>query len=330
MSILAFQKPDKVVMQKASDFHGIFDFYPLERGFGVTIGNAIRRTLLSSLEGYAVTSIRIPGVDHEFAAINGVREDVVDIILNVKQIRFKKVGGDEDSEKVFISISGKDQITAGDIGKSTNIFKVLNPDIVICNLEPSVNLELELTINKGRGYVLAEDNKPEEAPIGLIPVDSVFTPVINVKFDVENTRVGQSIDFDKLTIELLTDGSIHPEDALKEASHILSQHFMLFTDKNITLDSEINDPDKEVDEKFLHTRKLLKTPLTDLDLSVRAYNCLRAAEIKTLGDLVKYDIADLLKFRNFGKKSLTELENLVKSKNLTFGMDVSKFKLDEE
>jgi DNA-directed RNA polymerase subunit alpha len=329
MAVVAFQKPEKVLMQKSSDFEGTFEFSPLEKGYGITIGNSLRRILLSSLEGHAITSVRIPGVDHEFSSINGVIEDLTDVVLNLKQIRVKQIAG-EESEKIFVTVHGHDKITAGDVGKASNYFQVLNPDLVICHLEPSVRLEMELTIEKGRGYVPSDENKPKDAPIGLIAIDSIFSPIRKVKYNIENTRVGQNTEFEKLVIELGTDGSIHPEEALKEAAKILIQHFILFSDKNITLDSEMKKEDNRVDEKFLHMRKLLKTPLTDLDLSVRAFNCLRAAEIKTLGDLVQYDVADLLKFRNFGKKSLTELEDLVREKNLNFGMDILKYKLDED
>jgi DNA-directed RNA polymerase subunit alpha len=329
MAVVAFQKPEKVLMQKASDFEGTFEFSPLEKGYGITIGNSLRRILLSSLEGFAITTVRIPSVDHEFSSINGVIEDVTDIILNLKQIRFKQIAG-EESEKIFVTVSGHDKITAGDIGKASNYFQVLNPNHVICHLEPSIRLEMELTIEKGRGYMPSEENKPKDAPIGLIAIDSIFSPVRKVKYNIENTRVGQNTEYEKLVIELGTDGSIHPEEALKEAAKILIQHFIIFSDKNITLDSEMKKEENRVDEKFLHMRKLLKTPLTDLDLSVRAFNCLRAAEIKTLGDLVQYDVADLLKFRNFGKKSLTELEDLVREKNLNFGMDILKYRLDED
>ena len=329
MAVIAFQKPEKVVMQKTTEFEGVFEFSPLEKGYGVTIGNSLRRILLSSLEGFAITTVRINGVDHEFSTINGVIEDVTEIVLNLKQIRFKKIS-EEESEKIFISVGGHDKFTAGEIGKASNYFQVLNPQLVICHMEPSVKIEMELTIEKGRGYVPAEENKPKEGPIGLMAIDSIFTPIRKVKYNVENTRVGQNTDYEKLILELDTDGSIHPEEALKEAAKILIHHFMIFSDKNITLDNEMKKEENRVDEKYLHMRKLLKTSLTDLDLSVRAFNCLRAAEIKTLGDLVSYDVADLLKFRNFGKKSLTELEDLVRDKNLTFGMDVAKYKLDED
>ncbi|MCX6351048.1 MAG: DNA-directed RNA polymerase subunit alpha [Bacteroidetes bacterium] len=329
MAVIAFQKPEKVLMQKSTDFDGIFEFGPLERGYGSTIGNSLRRILLSSLEGFAITSIKINGVDHEFSTIKGVREDITEIILNFKQVRLKALST-ETSEKIFITYSGKDAFTAADLGKVSNYFQVLNPELVICNMESSVKLEIELTIEKGRGYVPAEENKPKDAPIGVIAIDSIYTPIRKVNYSIVNTRVGQNTDYEKLVIELSTDGSIHPEEALKEAAKILIQHFLIFSDRNITLEAEVKKEDTKVDEKFLHMRKLLKTALTDLDLSVRAFNCLRAAEIKTLGDLVQYDIADLLKFRNFGKKSLTELEELVKEKNLVFGIDIAKYKLDED
>ncbi len=330
MPILAFQKPERVIMHKDTDFYGLFEFSPLEKGYGITIGNSLRRILLSSLEGHAITSIRIQGVEHEFSTIKGVAEDVTEIVLNLKQVRFKKVSNSDDHEKVFISIKGKDQFTAGDISRYTNTFEVLNPDLVICNMETSVNLEIEISIDKGRGYVAAEENKPKDAQIGLIPIDAIFTPIKNVKYTIEDFRVEQKTDYEKLIIEIQTDGSIHPENALKEAANILIQHFILFSDENILLDSQVKKPAQEVDENFLHMRKILKTNLADLDLSVRAYNCLKAAEIRTLGELVAYDIDDLLKFRNFGKKSLSELEEFVREKGLNFGMDVSKYNLGEE
>ena len=330
MSILAFQKPDKVLMQKATEFEGSFEFKPLEPGFGVTIGNALRRILLSSLEGYAITSIRVPGVDHEFTTVKGVVEDVIEVVLNLKQVRFKAKFENADAEKVYVTVKGKDQFVAGDIEKFSSNFEVLNPELVICTMDSGVNFEIELTIEKGRGYVAADENKQADAAIGVIPIDSIFTPIKNVKYAVENTRVEQKTYYEKLIIDLKTDGSVHPEEALKEAAKILIQHFMLFSDESITLESKPKDIANEVDENILHMRKILKTPLSDLDLSVRAYNCLKAAEIKSLGDLVKYDIADLLKFRNFGKKSLTELEELVREKGLTFGMEITKYKLDEE
>ena len=331
MAILAFQKPDRVIMHKDTDFYGQFEFRPLEKGYGVTIGNALRRILLSSLEGYAITSLKIQGVDHEFATIKGVVEDVVEIVLNLKQVRFKKINdAASDSEKIFISTKGQTQFTAGDICKHTAAFRNLNPEMVICTMETFVNLEIEITVDKGRGYVPAEENKPKDAAIGLIPVDAIYTPIKNVKYSVEDYRVEQKTDYEKLNLDIQTDGSIHPEDALKEAAKILIQHFMLFSDESITLDTQIKEVNTEVDENILHMRKILKTPLSDLDLSVRAYNCLKAAEIRTLADLVSYDIADLLKFRNFGKKSLAELEELVREKSLTFGMDLSKYRLNEE
>lgn len=330
MAILAFQKPDKVIMHKETDFFGQFEFRPLEKGYGVTIGNALRRILLSSLEGFAITSVKITGADHEFSTIKGVIEDVVEVVLNLKQVRFKRIIDGVDSEKIFISVKGQNQFTAGEIAKHTNTFKVLNPELVICNMEPSVNLEIEITVEKGRGYVPAEENKPKDAPIGLIPIDAIYTPIKNVKYSVEDFRVEQKTDYEKLLIEISTDGSIHPEEALKEAAKILIQHFMLFSDELITMDTQVKEAPQEVDENVLHIRKILKTPLSDLDLSVRAYNCLKAADIKTLGDLVSYDIADLLKFRNFGKKSLSELEELAREKGLVFGMDVAKYLGNED
>jgi len=277
MPILAFQKPERVIMHKDTDFYGLFEFSPLEKGYGITIGNSLRRILLSSLEGHAITTIRIQGVEHEFSTIKGVAEDVTEIVLNLKQVRFKKVSNSDDHEKVFISIKGKEQFTAGDISRYTNTFEVLNPDLVICNMETSVNLEIEISIDKGRGYVPAEENKPKDAQIGLIPIDAIFTPIKNVKYTIEDFRVEQKTDYEKLIIEIQTDGSIHPENALKEAANILIQHFILFSDENILLDSQVKKPAQEVDENFLHMRKILKTNLADLDLSVRAYNCLKFA-----------------------------------------------------
>ncbi|WP_207428215.1 DNA-directed RNA polymerase subunit alpha [Pedobacter sp. SYSU D00535] len=330
MAILAFQKPDKVIMQKSTDFDGTFEFRPLEPGFGVTIGNALRRILLSSLEGYAITSVRISGVSHEFSTIKGVAEDVTEIILNLKQVRFKKTGESGDSEKIFVIINGQEQFKAGDISKFSNNFTVLNPDLVLCNMETSVTLEVELTVSKGRGYIPAEENKNADAPVGVIAIDSIYTPIKNVKYTIENYRVEQKTDYEKLVLDISTDGSIHPEDALKEAAKILIHHFLLFSDENIMLEAQAKEETKEVDEEILHMRKILKTELVDLDLSVRALNCLKAADIRTLADLVSYDVADMLKFRNFGKKSLTEIQDLVKSKGLSFGMNLSKYKLDEE
>jgi len=330
MAILAFQKPDKVIMQKSTDFEGTFEFRPLEPGFGVTIGNALRRIRLCSLEGFAITSVRFSGVSHEFSTIKGVVEDVTEIILNLKQVRFKKTGESGDNEKIFVIINGTDQFKAGDISKFSNNFEVLNSDLVICNMETSVTLEIELTVNKGRGYVAAEENKNVDAVLGVIAIDSIYTPIKNVKYSIENFRVEQKTDYEKLVLDIATDGSIHPEDALKEAAKILIHHFMLFSDENIMLESQAKEETKEVDEEILHMRKILKMELVDLDLSVRALNCLKAADIRSLADLVSYDVADMLKFRNFGKKSLTEIQDLVKSKGLSFGMNLSKFKLDEE
>ncbi|SEM39478.1 DNA-directed RNA polymerase subunit alpha [bacterium A37T11] len=330
MAILAFQKPDKVIMQKSTDFDGTFEFRPLEPGFGVTIGNALRRILLSSLEGYAITSVRFSGVSHEFSTIEGVVEDVTEIILNLKQVRFKKTGESGESEKVFVVISNQDKFVAGDITKYSTNFTVLNPELVICNMETSVTLEVELSVSKGRGYVNAEENKQTDVPLGTIAIDSIYTPIKNVKYNIENFRVEQKTDYEKLLLDISTDGSIHPEEALKEAAKILIQHFMLFSDENMMLESQTKEETKEVDEEILHMRKVLKTELVDLDLSVRALNCLKAADIRTLAELVSYDVADMLKFRNFGKKSLTEIQDLVKSKGLSFGMNLQKFKLDEE
>lgn len=332
MSILNFQKPDKILLQKATDFHGQFEFKPLEPGFGQTIGNSLRRVLLSSLEGYAISAIRIAGVDHEFSSIPGVVEDVVDIILNIKQIRLKSaLKGDKANEhQIYITISGQDEFRAKDIESKTNVFKVMNPEMLICRMEPSVNLELEMTITKGRGYVPAEENMPENAPIGVIPVDAIYTPIKKVAYQVSNTRVGQRTDYEKLSIEVETDGTIHPEEAIKEASRIMIQHLMLITDEHITFDDKVGKEDGIVNEHILSMRKLLKTSLEDLDLSVRAYNCLKAAKINSLAELVKFDTHELLKFRNFGKKSLVEIEELLQIKGLTFGMDLSKYKLDED
>ncbi|MDG1756488.1 MAG: DNA-directed RNA polymerase subunit alpha [Bacteroidia bacterium] len=330
MAILDFQQPDKVIMHKETANYGLFEFSPLERGYGITVGNAMRRILLSSLEGWAITSIRIPSVDHEFSTIKGVLEDVTEIILNLKQVRFKKLIDSNDSEKIFVSIKGKEEFKAGEIARYTNAFEILNPDFVICTMEPYVNLEIELTVEKGRGYVPAEENSVENAPIGEIAIDSIFTPIKNVKYHVEDFRVEQKTDYEKLIFEVKTDGSIHPEEALKEASKIMMRHLVLFSDESILEDTQVHSQKNEVDENMLHMRKILKTSLSDLDLSVRAYNCLKAAEIRTLGELVSFHIEDLLKFRNFGKKSLTELEDFVKDKGLNFGMDVSKYNLEDE
>lgn len=330
MSILTFQKPDKIVLQKATDFEGLFEFRPLEPGFGVTIGNALRRVLLSSLEGYAISAVRISGVEHEFSTIKGVTEDVTEIILNLKQVRFKKVSDDEISaEKILVSVKGKDEFTAGDIGKSTSGFKIMNPDLVICHLEKNVKFDIELNVSKGRGYLPAEDQKLKEAPLGTIATDAIYTPIKNVKYSVENTRVEQKTDYEKLIIEITTDGTIHPEESIKEAAKILIQHLMLISDENISFDSKEKIEEDVVDEHVMHMRKLLKTPLEDLDLSVRAYNCLKAAKIGSLAEMVKYDTNELLKFRNFGRKSLMEIEALINEKGLHFGMDLVKFKIED-
>jgi DNA-directed RNA polymerase subunit alpha len=329
MALLTFQKPDKISLQKATDFEGIFEFKPLEPGFGVTIGNALRRVLLSSLEGYAISGIKISGVDHEFSTIKGVIEDVTEMVLNLKQVRLKKVMDDENaSDKIYISIKNSNQFKAEHIEKHTNVYQVMNPDMVICNMEPNVTLEVELTISKGRGYVPADENSKEH-PIGFIPIDAIYTPMKNVKYAVEPFRVDQRVDFEKLVLEVTTDGTIHPEEAVKEASRILIQHLMLITDEHITFDSPMAAETEMVDEHVLHMRKLLKTPLEDLDLSVRAFNCLKAAKINTLEELVTFNTNDLLKFRNFGKKSLVEIEALLHEKGLSFGMDLAKYKLDE-
>ena len=330
MAILAFQKPDKVIMVETDEKYGKFEFRPLEPGYGITIGNALRRILLSSLEGYAITTVKIDKVDHEFATVKGIMEDVTEIILNLKQIRFKREVEDFDSEKVSISITGQDTFTAGDINKFMTGFRVLNPELIICRMEPEVKLQMDITINKGRGYVPSAENKPIDAEFGVIPIDSIFTPIKNVKYAVENYRVEQKTDYEKLVFEITTDGSIHPKDALKEAAKILIYHFMLFSDEKITIDSDEKFANEEFDEEVLHMRQLLKTKLVDMDLSVRALNCLKAADVETLGELVTYNRNDLLKFRNFGKKSLTELDDLLVSLNLTFGMDISKYKLDKE
>ncbi|WP_339686559.1 DNA-directed RNA polymerase subunit alpha [uncultured Nonlabens sp.] len=330
MAILNFQKPDKVIMIDSTDFEGKFEFRPLEPGYGLTVGNALRRVLLSSLEGFAITSIRIEGVDHEFSTIEGVVEDVTEIILNFKQVRFRRQIDEVDSEVVNVSFSGKDQFTAGDLQKHISGFQVLNPDMVICNTESSVSLNLELTIEKGRGYVPAEENKNLNAAIGTIAIDSIFTPIKNVKYSIENYRVEQKTDFEKLIFEIITDGSIHPKHALTEAAKTLIHHFMLFSDERITLEADEIAQTETYDEESLHMRQLLKTKLVDMELSVRALNCLKAAEVETLGDLVSYNKNDLMKFRNFGKKSLTELEELVNVKGLNFGMDLAKYKLDRD
>jgi DNA-directed RNA polymerase subunit alpha len=330
MAILSFQKPDKVIMLEADNTHGKFEFRPLEPGYGITVGNALRRILLSSLEGFAITTVKIEGTDHEFSTITGVIEDVTEIILNMKQVRFKRTIEDVDHEKVTVKISGQEVFKAGNLNKLLSGFEVLNPDLVIFRMETDVKIQMEISINKGRGYVPAEENQPPDAEFGLIAIDSIFTPIRNVKYTVENYRVEQKTDYEKLLLEIETDGSIHPKEALKEAAKILIYHFMLFSDEKITLDSDDKMANEEFDEEVLHMRQLLKTKLVDLDLSVRALNCLKAAEVETLGDLVKFNKNDLLKFRNFGKKSLTELDELLESMNLSFGMEVSKYKLDKD
>ena len=330
MAILAFQKPDKVLMLEADNFFGKFEFRPLEPGYGITIGNALRRILLSSLEGFAITSIKIEGVDHEFGTIPGVMEDVTDIILNLKQVRFKHVVEDIENEKVIVSISGSEEFKAGDIGKQLTGFEILNPDLLICRLDPSASFQIEMTIDKGRGYVPAEENRDATADVHVIAIDSIYTPIRNVKYTIENFRVEQKTDYEKLIIEITTDGSIHPKDALKEAAKILIHHFMLFSDEKIAIETSDTESDEEFDEEILHMRQLLKSKLSDMDLSVRALNCLKAADVETLGELVKFNKNDLLKFRNFGKKSLTELDELLESLNLSFGMDITKYKLDKE
>jgi DNA-directed RNA polymerase subunit alpha len=330
MAILAFQKPDKVILLESDDKIGRFEFRPLEPGYGITVGNALRRILLSSLEGYAITSIKIEGVDHEFSSIPGVIDDVTEIILNLKKTRFKKLSEDADGEKVTVNISGTEAFTAGDLNQFMNGFKVLNPELVIARMNPEANLQITLNIQKGRGYIPAEENRNPEEEIGVIAIDSIYTPIRNVKYSVENYRVEQKTDYEKLIIEISTDGSIQPKDALKEAAKILIYHFMLFSDEKITLDSDEKFGNDEFDEEVLHMRQLLKTKLVDMDLSVRALNCLKAADVETLGELVTFNRNDLLKFRNFGKKSLTELDDLLQTLNLSFGMDTAKYKLDKE
>ena len=330
MAILAFQKPDKVLMLEADNHFGKFEVKPLEPGYGITIGNALRRILLSSLEGFAISSIRIDGVKHEFDTIPGVKEDVTNIILNLKKVNLKQTVEDTDFEKATITVSGQEEFTAGDIGKVLNGFEVLNPDLVICHLDPSASFTIDLTINKGCGWVPAEENRNANDAIDVLAIDSIYTPIQNVKYTVENFRVDQKTDYDKLTLEITTDGSILPKDALKEAAKILIYHFMLFSDEKITLETDEADGEEEFDEEVLHMRQLLKSKLVDMDLSVRALNCLKSAEVETLGELVVFNKTDLLKFRNFGKKSLTELDELLANLNLSFGMDISKYKLDKE
>lgn len=331
MAILNFQKPDKIVLQKSTDFEAQFEFRPLEPGYGVTIGNALRRVLLSSLEGYAIVGIKIEGADHEFATLKGITEDVTEIILNLKQVRFKKsLEGEMVNERVQINLKGKTEFRADLIEKATSSFQVMNPDMLICTLDSSARLDIELTIGKGRGYVPAEENKPKDAPFGYIPIDSIFTPIKNVKYSIENTRVEQKTDYEKLLMDVVTDGTIHPEEAVKQASRILIQHLMIITDENISFD--IKDMEKEdvVDEQTLQLRKILKTPLEDLDLSVRAFNCLKAAKINSLSELVQYEQEELMKFRNFGQKSLSEIEQVLAERGLHFGMDLSKLKLEDD
>ncbi|MFM2361419.1 MAG: DNA-directed RNA polymerase subunit alpha [Sphingobacteriales bacterium] len=331
MAILNFQKPDKIVLQKVNDFEAQFEFRPLEPGYGVTIGNALRRVLLNSLEGHAIIGIRIDGVDHEFSTIKGITEDVNEIILNLKQVRFKKtVDHDVNNEKINLHIKGRPDFTAGMIQEGTQSFQIMNPDLVICTIDPSAKLDIELTIGKGRGYIPAEDNKLKDAPIGYIPIDSVYTPIKNVKYTIENTRVEQRTDYEKLIMEVSTDGTIHPEDAVKQASRILIQHLMIITDENITFDNKEEKKEDLVDEQTLQLRKILKTPLEDLDLSVRAFNCLKAAKINSLSELVQYEQEDLMKFRNFGQKSLAEIEQVLGERGLHFGMDLGKLGLDKE
>ena len=330
MAILAFQKPDKVIMLEADDKYGKFEFRPLEGGFGTTIGNALRRILLSSLDGFAVNTVAISGVEHEFATVPGVKEDVTNIILNLKQVRFKQLVDEFETEKVSVTVENCTEFKAGDFNKYLTGFEVLNPDLVICHLDAKATMQIEIGINKGRGYVPADENREFCTDVNVIPIDSIYTPIRNVKYSVENFRVEQKTDFEKLILEITTDGSIHPKDALKDAAKILIQHFMLFSDDKITIENGEGGDDEAFDEEILHMRQLLKTKLVDMDLSVRALNCLKAADVETLGDLVQFNKTDLLKFRNFGKKSLTELDDLLESLNLTFGTDISKYKLDKD
>jgi DNA-directed RNA polymerase subunit alpha len=331
MAILNFQKPDKIILQKANDFEAQFEFRPLEPGYGVTIGNALRRVLLSSLEGYAISGIFIEGADHEFATIKGVVEDVTEMILNLKQVRFKKVvDQDLNNEKITLSIKGRSEFTAGMIGEATNSFQIMNPNLLICTMDSTAKLNIELTITKGRGYVPADENKVKDAPFGYIPIDAIYTPIKNVKYGIENTRVEQRTDYEKLVMDVATDGTIHPEEAVKQASRILIQHLMIITDENITFDNKEEKKEDLVDEQTLQLRKILKTPLEDLDLSVRAFNCLKAAKINSLSELVQYEQEDLMKFRNFGQKSLAEIEQVLHERGLQFGMDLSKLGLDKD
>ena len=330
MAILSFQKPDKIVLQKANDFEGQFEFRPLEPGFGLTLGNALRRVLLSSLEGFAIVGIKIEGVDHEFATIKGITEDVTEMILNLKQVRFKrKADQDVSTEKITLSIKGSSEFNAGHLGEASQQFQVMNPELIICTMDPSAKLEIEITISKGRGYIPAEENKLKEMPIGYIAIDSIHTPIKNVKYVMENYRVEQGTDYEKLILDVATDGTIHPEDAVKQASRILIQHLMIITDENITFDNKEDKKEDVVDEQVLQLRKVLKTPLEDLDLSVRAFNCLKAAKINSLSELVQYEQEDLMKFRNFGQKSLSEIEQVLIERGLSFGMDLGKLGLDK-
>ncbi len=332
MNIMNFQMPEKILLQKADEFQGVFEFKPLEPGFGQTVGNSLRRVLLSSLEGYAISAVRIGGVDHEFSTIEGVTQDVVDIILNLKQVRIRPTDPDADiqEEQIYLTVSGKEEFKAGDITANSNVFEIMNSDLVICRMEPSVNLEIELTVSRGRGYEPADEALPKDAPIGVIPMDAIYTPIKKVAYRVENTRVEQRTDYEQLTIEVTTDGTIHPEEAVKEAARIMIRHMTLITNEDITLNDSSQKENQIVDEEVLQMRKLLKTSLEDLDLSVRAYNCLKAAKINSLANLVSYDTHELLKFRNFGKKSLVEIDELLAEKGLSFGMDVSKYDIDED
>jgi len=331
MAILNFQKPDKIVLQKATDFEAQFEFRPLEPGYGVTIGNALRRVLLSSLEGYAITAIKIAGADHEFATIKGVLEDVTEIILNLKQVRLKKiVDSDVATDKIELTIKGQDNFSAAMIGEATPNFEVMNPELVICNMDSTTTFNIEIHIGKGRGYVPSEENRPKDAPLGFIAIDSIFTPIKNVKYTIENTRVEQRTDFEKLIMDVVTDGTIHPEEAVKEASRILIQHLMIITDENISLDTKREEKEAVVDEETLQLRKVLNTPLEDLELSVRAFNCLKAAKINSLSELVQYTQEELMKFRNFGQKSLSEIEQVLHERGLGFGMDIGKFASRED
>jgi DNA-directed RNA polymerase subunit alpha len=331
MAILNFQKPDKIILQKATDFEAQFEFRPLEPGYGVTIGNALRRVLLSSLEGYAISGITVEGAEHEFATLKGVTEDVTEMILNLKQVRFKKtVEHEVTTEKITLNIKGRTEFTAAMIGEATSTFQVMNPELLICTMDSTSKLNIELNITRGRGYVPADENKVKDAPFGYIPIDSIYTPIRNVKYAIENTRVEQRTDFEKLVMDVATDGTIHPEEAVKQASRILIQHLMIITDENITFDNKEEKKEDLVDEQTLQLRKILKTPLEDLDLSVRAFNCLKAAKINSLSELVQYEQEDLMKFRNFGQKSLAEIEQVLQERGLHFGMDLSKLSLDKE